>query len=218
MYVAPELNSKGSKAIYNQKVDIYSLGIILFEMAYAPLPTAMERVKILSNIRSKEIIFPIDFSESQYARYVTVIRWLLNHDAKNRPTAQELLQSAHIPPPQIEETEFQDLLRRTLANTQSKAYKYLIASCFQQDITPAEDITYDLNNPVKNSYDRPSDKHYALIEFAKDTVVNIFKLHGGQCLRTPLLLPKSKYYEGIESCVKLMTHSGSIVSIPHDLR
>lgn len=66
-----------------------------------------------------------------------IFRWLLNHDPSQRPTAQELLQSEHIPPPQIEESELQDLLRRTLANTQSKAYRYLIASCFDQDVTPA---------------------------------------------------------------------------------
>lgn len=31
-------------------------------------------------------------------------------------------------------------------------------------------------------------------------------------------MPKSQYYEGVESCVKLMTHFGGIVSLPHDLR
>lgn len=46
----------------------------------------------------------------------------------------------------------------------------------------------------------------------------IFKQHGGQNLSAPLLLPKSQYYESTESYVKLMTHSGSIVSLPHDLR
>jgi translation initiation factor 2-alpha kinase 4 len=39
-YLAPEQNKVGTH--YNQKVDIYSLGIIFFEMCY-PFSTAMER-------------------------------------------------------------------------------------------------------------------------------------------------------------------------------
>jgi len=33
-----------------------------------------------------------------------------------------------------------------------------------------------------------------------------------------LLMPKSMVYDGSDTCVNLMCHSGSIVSIPHDLR
>lgn len=51
-----------------------------------------------------------------------------------------------------------------------------------------------------------------------EVCLQIFKQHGGQNLSTPLLMPKSHYYEGVESCVKLMTHFGGIVSLPHDLR
>ena len=34
MYVAPEINSGKSTTSYNQKVDIYSLGVIFFEMCF----------------------------------------------------------------------------------------------------------------------------------------------------------------------------------------
>jgi len=74
LYVAPELSAKTAKAIYNQKVDIYSLGIIFFEMTYKPLITGMERVKILLNLRSKEIIFPPDISETNMSPQVHIIR------------------------------------------------------------------------------------------------------------------------------------------------
>lgn len=62
MYVAPELSSKAPKVIYNQKVDIYSLGIIFFEMCYKTT-TGMERVKVLHSIRSKEIVLPPEMEE-----------------------------------------------------------------------------------------------------------------------------------------------------------
>lgn len=74
LYVAPELSAT-SKAIYNQKVDIYSLGIILFEMFYPCLNTGMERIKILSGLRLKEIVFPHDFLDQKYEKQRIVIRW-----------------------------------------------------------------------------------------------------------------------------------------------
>ncbi len=45
-----------------QKVDIYSLGIIFFEMCHPPTSTAMERHKMLLEIRKADINFPQSFS------------------------------------------------------------------------------------------------------------------------------------------------------------
>lgn len=55
---------------YTQKVDIYALGIIFFEMVHPPLPTIMERVKILSDLRKKEIIFPASFDLENWTKEV----------------------------------------------------------------------------------------------------------------------------------------------------
>lgn len=52
LYVAPELCQGKSKIKFSQKVDMYSLGVILFEMCYRPLNTGMERVKLLGSVRS----------------------------------------------------------------------------------------------------------------------------------------------------------------------
>ena len=49
--------------LWLQKVDIYSLGVMFFEMCYKPLPTAMERVKVLSAVRQPSITLPDDFDE-----------------------------------------------------------------------------------------------------------------------------------------------------------
>ena len=56
LYMSPEqMNGKN----YNYKVDIYSLGIILFELLI-PFSTEMERVIALTNLRKS--IFPDNFS------------------------------------------------------------------------------------------------------------------------------------------------------------
>ena len=53
LYVAPELGKRGNlRAKYSPKVDLYSLGIIFFEMCFRPLTTAMERVEVLGNLRT----------------------------------------------------------------------------------------------------------------------------------------------------------------------
>ncbi|KAF6023266.1 hypothetical protein EB796_018423 [Bugula neritina] len=70
LYVSPEIKSSHGKTSYSQKVDIYSLGIIFFEMCYRPLTTLMERDKIIGNIRRPEIILPNDFICEQNAKQV----------------------------------------------------------------------------------------------------------------------------------------------------
>lgn len=37
--------------LFTQKVDLYSLGIILFEMSYRPMTTGAERISVLSQLR-----------------------------------------------------------------------------------------------------------------------------------------------------------------------
>ena len=86
LYVSPEMMDTSSKNQYNQKVDIYSLGIMFFEMCYRPLTTGMERVKILSNVRKESIELPEDFDEIERPKEVHIIRWLLNHNPSLRYT------------------------------------------------------------------------------------------------------------------------------------
>ena len=58
LYVAPEVGKRGGiKVKYSPKVDLYSLGIIFFEMCFRPLTTSMERVQVLGNIRTASKCF-----------------------------------------------------------------------------------------------------------------------------------------------------------------
>uniref|UniRef100_A0A4W3GZQ8 Protein kinase domain-containing protein n=1 Tax=Callorhinchus milii TaxID=7868 RepID=A0A4W3GZQ8_CALMI len=51
LYVSPEVEGN-TRASYNQKVDLFSLGIIFFEMSYHPMTTGSERVSVLSQLRA----------------------------------------------------------------------------------------------------------------------------------------------------------------------
>ncbi|KAF4527599.1 hypothetical protein B566_EDAN015153 [Ephemera danica] len=215
LYTAPELSSTGGKAVYyNQKVDIYSLGIIFFEMCHAPLATTMERVKVLAALRSPQLTLPTDFTEQEHTQQVQLLRWLLNHDPMQRPSAQELLRAECMLQLQHEGTQLQEALRAAFAAPQSKAYKHLVSACFEQTCTPAEDMTYDLGLGKSGA---PS----WAVRAARTVVERVFERHGAIRLNTPLLMPCSSAAPPTRestAMVAVMTHSGSVVTLPHDLR
>ncbi|CAH3159577.1 unnamed protein product [Pocillopora meandrina] len=115
LYAAPELKKRsGGRVKYSQKVDLYSLGIIFFEMCYKPFKTSMERVKVLGNLRTEGIIFPTDFDHEGLAKETIFLKLLLKHAPEERPTSQELLQNPYVPP-KTRDSQLDEVLKHTLA-------------------------------------------------------------------------------------------------------
>ncbi|NWH74848.1 E2AK4 kinase, partial [Piaya cayana] len=213
LYVSPEVQGS-TKSTYNQKVDLFSLGIIFFEMSYHPMTTASERIFILGQLRLPAIVFPKDFDEVKHAKQRLVIAWLLNHDPAARPTAVELLKSEHLPPPQMEESELHEVLHHTLANVDGKAYRTMMSQIFSQRVSPAIDYTYD-SDMLKGSFSIWATK---IQQHVCEIVSRIFKRHGAIKLHTPLLMPRNKkLYEHNEASY-FLDHSGMLVMLPYDLR
>ncbi|XP_031618624.1 eIF-2-alpha kinase GCN2 [Contarinia nasturtii] len=207
LYVAPELMGKAAKSIYNQKVDLYSLGIIFFEMCHRPFSTGMERVETLAALRSSKVIIPAMMeNDNNYKQQVKVIKWLLTWDQNKRPTAEELLASDLLPPARLEDNELQEMLRNVLANPQSKSYKHLVARCLAQQSDTILELTYQLGMVETNPK----------LEYVKREIVSLFERHGAIEVVTPLLSPYVKSTKN--TAVRLMTHSGSVVVLPYDLR
>lgn len=207
LYVAPELLGKASKAIYNQKVDLYSLGIILFEMYCLPFKTVMERHAIINLIRNSEgRQIPEYMEDGSYSELLNIIRWLLLTEPSGRPTADELLISDLLPPLPMEATHAQDTLKQILANPQSKIYKHLVARCLAQECNTVLELNYHCGLIQINPR----------MELVKSKITALFQKHGGVEMVTPLLTPYIKTEKN--TIVRLMTHSGSVVCLPHDLR
>uniref|UniRef100_A0AAY4CI97 eIF-2-alpha kinase GCN2 n=1 Tax=Denticeps clupeoides TaxID=299321 RepID=A0AAY4CI97_9TELE len=212
LYVSPEVQGN-TRATYNQKVDLFSLGIILFEMSYRPMTTNSERINVLTHLRAS-VEFPDDFVQDEVAAQRQVIVWLLKHDPALRPTAVELLKSELLPPPQMEESELHEVLQHTMANANGKAYRTMVSQLFSQSVTPVMDFTYDMD-VHKGSFNFNSVK---LQQYVYEIITRIFKKHGAVRLQTPLLLPRSRgLYEGCELAC-FMDHSGMLVTLPYDLR
>ncbi|XP_077136377.1 eukaryotic translation initiation factor 2-alpha kinase 3 isoform X1 [Ranitomeya variabilis] len=86
LYMSPEQMCGQS---YSHKVDIFSLGLILFELLY-PFGTNMERVQILTDLR--DLKFPALFTQ-QYPQEHTMVRHMLSHNPSERPEAEDIIDS-----------------------------------------------------------------------------------------------------------------------------
>lgn len=84
MYMPPEYNSEG---IYVEKSDIYSMGIIFFEILYV-FSTEMARITIINNI--KKNVYPPQFI-AQYPIYYDIICGMLCNNFNDRYTMETII-------------------------------------------------------------------------------------------------------------------------------
>ncbi|XP_075050078.1 eukaryotic translation initiation factor 2-alpha kinase 3 isoform X2 [Mixophyes fleayi] len=117
LYMSPEQMYGQS---YSHKVDIFSLGLILFELLY-PFSTNMERVRILTDLR--DLKFPTLFTH-EYPQEQNMVRHMLSHNPSERPEAEEVIES-----PLFESVELPGKLTlrqrsRTLSTSGLKSLKH----------------------------------------------------------------------------------------------
>ena len=74
VYAAPESHNP---ALQSAKMDIYSFGVLLIEMCTSEFPAPERRPDLIESIR--------------YPQLVRLIRWCLNEDRNQRPTAAQVI-------------------------------------------------------------------------------------------------------------------------------
>ena len=213
LYVAPEL--LGSRVTsYNQKVDLYSLGVIFFEMCSPPPATAMERGKLLGKLRSPNVELPSTWDDDNLPQQTYILKWLLSHQPSDRPTSQELAQSDWLPPAQVEEHQMQQLVRNTMKNPRAPAYRRLMDACLTQSVPHAKDVYYD------SDLAKPSSSLTAAAEEVVRNALSIFATHGAVRVEAPMLLPRTENSILVRDskAVTVMTRGGDTVTLPFDLR
>lgn len=211
-YVAPEVTKSKGKVSYTNKVDIYSLGVIFFEMAHPPLTTGMERAKVLFNLRKPEIDIPEEFSVKN-ANSVQLIKWLLQHDPQQRPSTGDILKSHLLPPPTAEEQKFIQTLEDKLKNVRSSDYQEILNLVFKPCARPELEATFEVRHPVTSDY-----WQYWKQDYLHSLVTAVFKAHGGIWVPTTFYVPKGSFYNDKDNLVSLMSGRGELVSAQYELR
>ena len=209
LYVAPELSSSviGN---YNDKVDMYSMGIIFFEMCF-PLKTAMERDKVIRSLRQRKHDLPPEFDNSDKSLQGSIITSLISHRPSERPSCAELLRGGKVPV-QIEDEAVKEALK-ALSDRNSPHYAKMMAALFsQKPETQAKDYAWDMGPTAQTI--KAND--VLLQNLVRDRLAMVFRSHGAVEVQRQLLLPWSDYYAN-NNVVKLFDPSGTLVQLPYDL-
>lgn len=208
-YIAPEVLQEGRVTKYNQKVDMFSLGIIFFEMLASQrcYKTGMERYLQLKDLRLPEIRFPADWDAQKFGPQTTIIRELLDHDPSRRPSALEMLQSPLLPP-KMQDEYVQELLRLT-SDPASVHRHQLIQSLFSRSRDDdVRDFTFDTGSQSENDD--------VLTGVVSQYLRGVFRKRGAVPMRPPLLLPLIDTGSN-NRAVRLLDTSGNVVLLPSDL-
>ncbi|KAF2900563.1 hypothetical protein ILUMI_05634 [Ignelater luminosus] len=195
LYKAPELLRLNH--VYDDKLDMYSLGIILFEMCYQKPETESERITVLMRLRDERIFFPSNFNSIAFSKEQEIIKKLLNHNVEDRPTSKQLLRNI---PPIVEEEKQEEMFKHVLEHPYSKLYRVLMECCFNQSNNYSHDIIVNGFQDVPN------------LNFM-ETLIKIFKTHGGKHFSVPHIMSQKGCSDNCTTCLKLMTQSGTIVSL-----
>ncbi|KAL4919468.1 anticodon binding domain of tRNAs-domain-containing protein [Aspergillus aurantiobrunneus] len=206
-YVAPEMKS-GFAGHYNEKVDMYSLGVIFLEMCHS-LPTNMERDQTLRAVRERHHILPNTFQDSEKMVQGKIIESLLSHNPAERPSASELLHSGQIPL-QVEEETFRRAIMHLLSDPSSPDYKKILSAIFSQSPKKVEDIAWDME-----SRGAPAANELLVHGLVKEKLTSIFRRHGAVETTRQMLFPKSQHYNNGD--VRLLDASGNMLQLPFDL-
>lgn len=185
---------------YSSKVDMYSLGIIFFEMCY-PAIVGMERVQVIEALRNKQPLFPKDFDTAGKAVQVDIILSLLSHSPKDRPTSSELLQSGKLPVQMESETIRQTL--SGLADPKSPYYHKMMGALFSRPTKQAKDFAWDMGSV------NPTADDLLLQGIVKQKLISIFRHHGAVETSRSALFPRSGHYG--PDAVQLLDPNGTLV-------
>ncbi|KAF2160763.1 hypothetical protein M409DRAFT_59785 [Zasmidium cellare ATCC 36951] len=211
LYVAPELQSKSGSS-YDEKVDMFSLGIMFFEMCQ-PFGTAMERINEIQRIRQKDHVLPPPFqSNGEKAAQGKLISCLISHKPSERPTSAKLLRSDMLPVKIEDETVRQAL--NGLSDPRSPYHQQLMSALFAHDAAGSQLVkarAWETKATISpDDIDRV--RMRGIARFALQTV---FRRHGAEESRRDTIFPRSGIYTN-PNVFQLLDASGNLLQLPYD--
>ncbi|CDO93204.1 unnamed protein product [Kluyveromyces dobzhanskii CBS 2104] len=206
LYVASEIIT--SHGNYNEKVDMYSLGIIFFEMIY-PFDTGMERVNVIKKLRNSDVEFPSDFDDKKLRTEKKIVKLLLDHDPTKRPSASALLRSGWVPVKDQDELIKEAL--KNISDPSSPWQQQVRESLFTQPYHLSSDILFDLSRSDTTPFLQ------LLRSQMVDEVTKIFRRHGAiENNEPPMIFPKAPIYS-TQNVYEVLDRGGSVLQLQYDL-
>lgn len=219
-YSAPEIKSTVN-GMYSTKVDVsgvvkfvyfranhwqmYSLGIIFFEMCYIPM-MGMQKADVLGQLRRVKPVLPSDFKPADKVQTEIVLS-LVNHNPKERPSSADLLKSGKLPVQMESET-----IRRTLAglaDPSSPYYRKMLSTLFAKPMEPTKNYAWDMFSAG------PSPQELLNQGIVKKSLISIFRRHGALECPRGVIYPRSSHYG--DNAVQLLDANGNVLQLPYDL-
>lgn len=214
LYVAPELRSSSGSA-YTEKVDMYSLGIICYEM-FTQFGTAMERLEELQKIREARHTFPAAFQPGgDKASQGKLVERLTAHKPSERPSSAELLHSDLLPV-KVEGVLIRQAMT-AVADPHSPYHQQLLSALFSSDSSSyqrARALAWDSKEPTSKDAAR-----WIIRNVVRNAVDTVFRRHGaaeseesGQVF----VFPRSDHYTN-GAPVQMLDSSGNLVQLAYDM-
>ena len=222
-YVAPEVQASGGGK-YNEKADMYSLGVIFLEMNVI-FATGMERAEILDSLQKDDPVMPQALNVPEKAIQARIIRSLIQPKPSLRPSSTELLENGQIP--LLEEDETFRLARRLVMDQTSRLRKDFVESLFTEDASNAHLQNTEAHEQLISKKLISLEDAYAMsrsipddLEFqalVKKRLTSIFQRHGAlERADSPALIPFHACYSS-NDVFRLLHTNGKIYQLPYDL-
>lgn len=212
LYVAPELRS-ASGTSYNDKVDMFSLGIIFYEMC-EPFKTGMERINALQRLREKDHELPrVYHAHGEKAAQGKIISCLISHKPSERPSSTELLRGDMLPVKVEDETIRKALTG--LSDPKSPYHQKIMSALFAHDSannSRVKALAWD----ARSSRVPEDAKRLRLRNIALHNLQSVFRRHGAEESRRQNVFPKSDYYTNA-NLFQILDASGNLLQLPYDL-
>lgn len=207
LYVAPEIKNGSGK--YNDKVDMYSLGIIFFEMCY-PLGTAMERHQVILSLRERDHQLPPAFEDPDRSMEADVISSLIKHAPSERPSSVELLRSGKLPI-QLEDETIRQTLQK-MVDSRSPYFQKIMTTLFSQTQDQRiKGLAWD----ARVNQQLPNDELSRVRAISRELIYQLARQHGAEETERPMIFDRSNYYPNAD-VFQLLDPSGNLLQLSYD--
>ena len=221
-YAAPEIGIPNYfNCNYTNKIDLYSLGIIFFEMSYS-FETQMERHNVLAKLRQMVPEFPANVGNYLRSNELEMIAHLIDFNPQHRPDVRTLMNLDLSKMSEDSSTSksvhnADELINMISQMPLSQQFRDFIDSIFTRTLSQSDIISYNFNCSYRSFAD-----FYSKLTFfnACRQILELHsKLYGAFNLSIPSLLPKSLLSELQPTDVcHMIDQNGMVVCLPYNMR